>query len=143
MFERGIMTAMKRRLFWWILVILWCELIFFFTKSPIFTGENTASLIDRTTQISDSVILTYANIAIRKLAHILAFGILASLIWKAIQPRRWSFIIAWGLATLYAVTDEWHQSLVPNRSESIQDVMLDSVGALLFLGIIYMRRKRR
>jgi VanZ family protein len=137
------MTAMKRRVFWWILVVLWCGLIFFFTKSPIFTGENTANLIDRTTQISDSVILTYANIAIRKLAHIFAFGILAFLLWKSIQPGRWSFVIAWGLATIYAVTDEWHQSLVPNRSGSIQDVMLDSAGALLFLGIIYLLKKRR
>lgn len=134
---------MNRSLFWWILVILWSGLIFYFTKSPIFTGANTADLIDRTTPILNSSVLTYANVALRKFAHVFAFGILASLLWNALQPARWSFAIAWGLATLYAITDEWHQSFVPNRSALIQDVMLDSTGALLFLGIIYLWQKRK
>ena len=38
---------------------------------------------------------------------------------------------AWLVATLYAMTDEWHQSFVPGRGPAIHDVILDSSGALL------------
>lgn len=134
---------MKKKIFWWFLVILWCGVIFYFTKSPSFTGANTEKLIDRSVPISYNGILTYANIIIRKLAHLFAFGILASLLWKAVHPARWSYAMAWGLATLYAMTDEWHQSFIPARSGSFQDVLLDSAGAFIFLGSIFLWHKRR
>ena len=34
------------------------------------------------------------------------------------------------IATLYAASDEWHQSFVPSRSASIVDVLIDCVGAM-------------
>ena len=37
---------------------------------------------------------------------------------------------AWGIAILYAVTDELHQIYVPGRSFGIRDIVIDSLGAL-------------
>ncbi|RWZ59050.1 VanZ family protein [Halobacillus fulvus] len=44
----------------------------------------------------------------------------------------------------YAASDEYHQSLTPNRTPYVGDVILDGVGALsagLLIGLVYWRRK--
>ncbi len=47
------------------------------------------------------------------------------------------FAISWFIATVYAVTDEFHQTFVPGRSGEVRDVCFDSAGALMgvFLAI--------
>jgi VanZ family protein len=37
---------------------------------------------------------------------------------------------AWIVAVAYGVTDEWHQSFVPDRHADIRDLIADGVGAL-------------
>ena len=39
-------------------------------------------------------------------------------------------LAAWLIGTVYAVTDEFHQSFVPGRSCELRDVMIDSCGVL-------------
>jgi VanZ family protein len=34
-------------------------------------------------------------------------------------------------ATLYGLTDEWHQSFVPGRSAAVADALADMVGAIV------------
>jgi VanZ family protein len=41
---------------------------------------------------------------------------------------------AWLIATLYGVTDEWHQVYVPGRTPELRDLVNDAVGALAALG---------
>jgi VanZ family protein len=40
-------------------------------------------------------------------------------------------LVAVAIATLYAVTDEFHQSFVPNRTADVQDLIADVVGAAM------------
>jgi VanZ family protein len=84
---------------------------------------------------------------IRKGAHLGAYGILAILAWRSVrQPRRndprpWNWkeaAISWGIATVYAMTDEFHQSLVVSRSGRISDVLLDSAGAAIGLWFVWL-----
>jgi VanZ family protein len=74
--------------------------------------------------------------AVRKLGHFSEYFILARLFgnaWKIQWPRQSgvarciSVIVA---ATLYAISDEWHQSFVPSRSASTVDVTIDACGAI-------------
>jgi len=51
---------------------------------------------------------------------------------------------------LYALTDEWHQSFVPDRTGRLDDVVTDAVGALIGLAVAWAtltwsarRRERR
>jgi VanZ family protein len=142
---------MKNKWFWWGLVFLWCGLIYFFTESPAFTGENTAKVIEYIAQYlgleitnqKDAGVFSW-NFMIRKFAHLSVFGVLAFLVWKAMNPHRFAYIIAWSFATVYAATDEWHQSFQPDRSPMVSDVMIDSAGAALALLLIrlYLRLKR-
>ena len=41
--------------------------------------------------------------------------------------------MAWGAATLYAATDEFHQLFVPGRAGLPTDVLIDATGAALGL----------
>ena len=68
---------------------------------------------------------------VRKAAHMTEYAVLAILAWRAIQRSRpWlgatfssrTALWAWVLATGYAMTDEFHQTFVPNRSGQWQDV---------------------
>lgn len=49
------------------------------------------------------------------------------------------------LCVLYGITDEWHQSFVPNRSPDVFDLRNDAIGAsvacLLTLGYGRLRRR--
>ena len=49
---------------------------------------------------------------------------------------RRELLIPWGIAALYAATDEFHQLFVPGRSGQFSDVILDSAGALARLLIL-------
>ena len=56
------------------------------------------------------------------------------------QGQRRSMIagcgIAWAVGTIYAVTDEFHQTLVPDRSGEVLDVCIDAAGVLC--GVVIM-----
>jgi VanZ family protein len=134
---------MNKSLFWWVLVLTWCAIIFYFTESPTFTGENTQKIIDSSVSgpqgSADQV--KYLNFLIRKSSHLIAFGFLALLVWKAMYPNRWAYIIAWAVTTLYGGVDEWHQSHIPGRSASINDVLIDSLGALVVLLLLFLWNK--
>ena len=58
----------------------------------------------------------------------------------AAKIRR-ELLIPWGIAALYAVTDEFHQLFVPGRSGQFSDVVLDSAGALA--GLLYWHWRER
>ncbi|HHW02492.1 MAG TPA: VanZ family protein [Thermoanaerobacterales bacterium] len=104
------------------------------------TGDNTARIIAQNTHLTHSGV-EIINTIMRKYTHLMVFGILALLFWRAIHPGRHTYFLAWGFTTLYAFSDEWHQAFVPGRSASIRDVILDSAGAFIFLTIHYLRKQ--
>lgn len=79
---------------------------------------------------------------LRGLAHLVSFGILAGLLLFALagfrRPTLATAAVALGLATLYAVIDEWHQSMVPSRTGRVEDVVTDTVGALIGLIVAWV-----
>jgi hypothetical protein len=85
-----------------------------------------------------------------KVLHMAGYGLLG-LLWLGALPRRaggyslWQVALATGIAALYGLSDEWHQSFVPGRSADILDVAADGLGGLLgaLLGYLLSRGKRR
>ena len=49
---------------------------------------------------------------------------------------------AWLLCTCYAATDEFHQIFVPGRTPKVTDVMIDSAGAALGIGMMFLLSRR-
>lgn len=77
---------------------------------------------------------------VKKSAHGIGYGLLALSYLHALPNRNYK--LAWFLAVLYSLTDEFHQSFVPGRRASLIDVFVfDNIGAILalFLHSIYGR----
>ena len=74
---------------------------------------------------------------LRKGAHMVEFGLLWFLWWRALGYRHLAWSIAIALA--YAVSDEVHQSFVEGRHGSPVDVAIDSIG--IGLAVLALRRR--
>jgi VanZ family protein len=57
---------------------------------------------------------------------------------QSIRPAR--FVVAFCLTLLYAALDEWHQGFTPERSPSLQDVIIDGAGGLIGLALWHIIR---
>ncbi len=75
----------------------------------------------------------WADLSIKKGGHALGYGLLALSYLYAFKLSPTKLKLAWLLAFLYAVSDEFHQSFVPGRYASWVDVMIDSAGAAIAL----------
>ena len=84
---------------------------------------------------------------VRKTIHVLAYGTLGALDFRAVRGQRagwtlrWS-IIAVALVLVVASIDEWHQSFVPERTGTPVDVLIDCAGATLAQVIVRRRTLR-
>jgi len=78
-----------------------------------------------------------------KLVHMGVYGFLAILCYISLihlakrstftdSPFSWSLVIA----SLYGISDEFHQYFVPNRSSEVQDWLADFVGVVFAVLII-------
>lgn len=140
---------------YWLPVLAWFVLIFVasgdthsFSHSSRLLGPLVKWLLPRLSESQVAEVVFY----IRKGAHAAEYAVLAWLFWRAFRQHfaigtgEWSGRIArlaWLCSTLYAATDELHQCLVPNRQGSAWDVLLDSLGALLGLAVVWIIGRRR
>ena len=68
-------------------------------------------------------------------AHGIVYAVLGVLVVRALADARWSgvtFSLAVGaavIATVYGVSDEFHQRFVPGRTADVRDITADMVGA--------------
>ena len=138
-------TALKY-IFRYLLVIGVCGLIYWFSsndgsRSSVQSGRVVA-LIQRILSIDTSVMEYHyrlafndlMSIAVRKAAHFSVFMLLGGLSYYALFPvksRGLRLIFAVMFCTLYACTDELHQTMVSDRAGLMSDVFIDAAGALL------------
>jgi hypothetical protein len=86
------------------------------------------------------------GLIVNKGGHMIGYGILALAYWRIFEFSWNRRSLAWLLAVLYALTDEFHQSLVPGRHPSLFDVFVfDNFGALiaLWLAGVVLRRNNQ
>jgi VanZ family protein len=93
----------------WLPVLAWAALIFAFSSVPdLGTG------------------LGGWDLALRKLAHAAEYAVLGALLVRATGRSG----LAFALGTLYAASDEIHQTFVPGRMGSPVDVAIDAIGVV-------------
>ncbi|MBB6638167.1 VanZ family protein [Cohnella thailandensis] len=71
---------------------------------------------------------------VRKGAHLFEYGVLGVLCFLLLFPipkTGWRFLGALALTAAAALTDEWYQSRVSNRTSTLLDVGVDLTGAIL------------
>jgi VanZ family protein len=131
---------------WWLPVIVWMATIFIFSTDWFAAGQ-TAPWLATLLPLLPPNVLDGVHFTLRKSGHFGEYFILAVLLLRAWrqqfpgQSPAKRIILVSLLAALYAVTDEWHQSFVPNRSASAMDVLIDAGGA--FWGAFWFDWKAR
>jgi VanZ family protein len=102
----------------WLLVAAWCALIFVASAQSQLPGPQ-AFLLDA---------------LFKKAGHYGAYGVLMALVLYALRARapltRKQVLIGLAFCGAYAITDEFHQTFVPNRTGQAIDVFIDLAGAV-------------
>lgn len=135
------------RIIWLVITIIWMVVIFSFSAREAdesaamshSVGKEIGWLVipefrswseDEQEQFAEKI-----DFPVRKCAHASEYAVLGVLILGTAysfseDQKKKTVLLSWGLATLYAATDEFHQLFVPGRSCQFRDVCIDSAGAL-------------
>jgi VanZ family protein len=115
--------------------LVWMGFIFFLSAQAHLPGPSQSWLFELLSNVG----------------HFTLYGLLAFWWHRALGPifgvsgdRRGSqvvFFLAFLIAVLYGLSDEFHQSLVPGRDPSLVDWGVDALGAVAALGVIAWRKR--
>ena len=135
---------------WWAICLAWAALVFYLSTQAF--GPNmsraflawTLNLLQLPVSSSTFGLL---HAFLRGLAHLIEYAIFALLLYGLPveksrgpwRPRRAMFCIV--VATLYSLSDEFHQLFVPGRHASLLDCGLDGIGAALAMLVPYTQEQ--
>jgi len=126
-----------------VFAILWALLIFLLSHSPN-TDDGTGILVRIITWVASWLPFELDAVAgLDKIVHAVFYGIFAFFIFGA--SRR--YVLSLVIASLYGVTDEFHQSFIEGRDADVWDWVADTVGASLalfaiaFMGVFFQKKK--
>ncbi|MFC7062964.1 VanZ family protein [Halobacillus seohaensis] len=157
-----------KKIMYWLPAFAWMGIIFYSSSTP-YEEQNVQPLLGKWLDLSwlspylDWVSFTYnqspVSIAthgveglieffLRKGAHVGVFLVLTLLFYGALyytlNKTNRALWLAWVLTVIYAIFDELHQGITPNRTPYAGDVILDAVGGLLGVGLVlFFKRYRR
>ena len=141
----------------WIAAVLWL-IVIAIESSALLSASNTSRILYPLLHYLfglDWIHFEYWHFYIRKGGHVVGYGILSILLfraWRATLPAmsdvkwtmRWANIAILG-TTLVASLDEWHQSFIPSRTGAVRDVVLDTcagIGAQLLIFLWWTWRRK-
>ena len=123
----------------WLPVVVWAAFISWFSTDA-FSARSTNSYIDPVLRFFFGELtpagFRFAHSVIRKSAHLIEYAILGALTCRAMtepgeRVPRVLLLRALACCTAYALLDEAHQALVPSRTGSGIDVLVDTTGATI------------
>ena len=141
----------KKRLSRYGPLVLWAALIFIGSTS-LLSGSHTSALVRPVLWLfphASEATLALIHFIIRKCGHFAEYAVFASLATRAFKTSSRDFLRDhWFVASLllvivYSLSDEFHQSFVPSRAASIYDSIIDSVGGLMALSLLAIRKRRQ
>jgi VanZ family protein len=118
--------------------LLWALAIFLFSTA-LFSASNTGRFLIPILHFllpsAPMAWLEHLHLVIRKFGHIAEYFVLCLLVFRVLRRDHDGWMLQWALwavliASVYAGTDEFHQIFVPGRTAEIQDVMIDTCGAI-------------
>lgn len=147
---------MKKIILRIIFLILLCSTFFVIFDFSAQTGQESSSLSSKVTRTlidifpytknlsveTKEILIEQSEIVIRKLAHLTIYTLVGIFIMSFMYTYNIKLKIQFGTSLLvgliYAITDEIHQSFVPERGPSVTDVCIDLCGVLLGICIVIL-----
>jgi len=115
----------KKFLFFWGPVIAWALVIFWFSSRPTGTVSE----------------VNWQDFVFKKFLHVVFFGMLATLIYRASINSKVSKLNSVKFSILmtvtYGILDEFHQSFTVGRQPGVRDVVFDALGALISMYVLW------
>lgn len=147
---------MKKKHCYAILCIIWMLVIFWFSAQVADDSQEMSDffvhLLDAVFSLDimrNEIIRDMTSFLVRKAAHMSEYAVLAILFGLTIREYKkepW-LLLALAATAAYVATDEFHQLFVPGRSGQLKDVLIDTAGGALGLGllalILYLKRTRK
>ncbi len=127
------------RCFLLVLIVIWACLVFYLSSQ---NGNESSGLSTKIIEffVKDQILVNKLVPVVRKLAHFSEYGLGGILFISLFSTYDWSdrkkIITSTLLGVWYAITDEFHQTLIPQRHGGIEDVWIDSLGVMT--GVIGM-----
>jgi VanZ family protein len=128
----------ERFLIDWLPPLVW-SVVILSASNDAFSSAHTANWLQRLAGLLTQHPLAphtrdLLNLVFRKGAHLVNYGILGALAFRAVRGDRPSWRLRWaigaiGFVVCIATIDEIHQSFVPSRTGRWEDVLLDAGGA--------------
>ncbi len=132
------------------------------TESSALSDGIAYRIIDAIRKIIPGLTMDEATFAIRKTAHFSEYTLLGVFLartardivriycsiergedYKMVWRGHWLYIVPWCLGTMYAISDELHQLVVPGRSCELRDMCIDAAGVLLGVALVRLATKCR
>ena len=111
--------------------------VLFLASGDLFSADHTGAAL-RT--IFGVEIPFSLHVALRKLTHVLGYGILGMLAYRAaLVDFRRPLPASFAVVVFVAALSEWFQSRFPSRTGTVWDVLLDVVGAALAIAFLRAR----
>jgi VanZ family protein len=135
-----------------LLVVAWIAFIFHLSSQPAsqfnaLSRQVTEVIIETIEKVAPETSFNWdlrgLNHFIRKKAHFISYFVLGALVMNALDQKGYRKVpLTLLICVLYAVSDEIHQTFVPGRGGNVIDVVLDSVGSLIGIGLYLVVRSK-
>ncbi len=135
-----------KKLKYFIPAIIWMIFIFIMSHT---NGTNSSDQSNFIAQIILKVInIDYNTLTflIRKMAHMSEYALLLFFIYygfKKSTTYKYTLLLSLLITFLYACSDEFHQLFIPGRSGQLKDVLIDTIGGLFMLFVIYLWQRKK
>ena len=110
---------MKKIIKLWAPPVIWAVVIFLLSARAVTPASQ----------------IYWKDFIVKKTAHVIEYGILATLLYRALKEsgvqKHNAGLIAILIALIYGATDELHQSFTPGREPRVRDVFFDTIGSVL------------
>lgn len=145
-------TKIIKKIFKYVLVILWMIVIYKFSSDAADVSNSKSGLVIEILAFIgidvNSIFGELAMFVVRKLGHFAEYLILCILLINSFcegMEIKENYKLSLIISFLYACSDEFHQLFVSGRSGQIQDVFIDTLGAKLgiFIWNILIERKSK
>lgn len=142
----------SRKYIYAILLIIWMITVFVFSHQPsdessVTSGKTTRAILslipafNELQEIEQEELVEMVQPFIRKIAHLSIYtlgGILTALYineYNLTETKKFLFSSLVGL--VYSITDEIHQLFIPGRAGLAIDVVIDTIGVILGVAIVW------